>query len=356
MVNGRLYDAATMDEVGRHPEEEEAALLRDEAGRVRAGLCRHDPGVLPTLTRAPSSPRAGAASAVLAFLMWGLFPLYWKMLSAVPALEVVAHRTAWGLVAAAGLVTLRSRWTDARAVLSRPRTLLTLAVSAVLIAVNWLLYIWAVVHDHVTEASLGYYVNPLVNVLLGVVVLRESLSRAQWIAVALAAVGVSVLTLGHGRFPWIALALAVTFGLYGLVRKTVAADALTGLLWETALLAPFAVSLLLVLASRGTGVFGAAHPRASLLLVARRRRHRGPARAVRARRAVAAALDARPHPVPVAEPAVPAGRVPLPRALHRRPRRDVRLHLDGARHPHLGPAAAPAPRRGVRVGRSRSRV
>ena len=189
--------------------------------------------------------------------MWGLFPLYWKMLSAVPAPEVVAHRTAWGLVAAAGLVTLRSRWTDARAVLSRPRTLLTLAVSAVLIAVNWLLYIWAVVHDHVTEASLGYYVNPLVNVLLGVVVLRESLSRAQWIAVALAAVGVSVLTLGHGRFPWIALALAVTFGLYGLVRKTVAADALTGLLWETALLAPFAVSLLLVLASRGTGVFGA---------------------------------------------------------------------------------------------------
>jgi chloramphenicol-sensitive protein RarD len=198
--------------------------------------------------------------------MWGLFPLYWKMLSGVPALEVVAHRTAWGLVAAAALVTLRSRWAEARAVLSRPRTLATLAASAALIAVNWLLYIWAVVHDHVTEASLGYYVNPLVNVLLGVVVLRESLTRAQWVAVVLAAVGVSVLTLGRGRFPWIALALAVTFGLYGLVRKTVAADALTGLLWETAILAPLAVSLLLVLASRGTGVFGAAHPRASALL------------------------------------------------------------------------------------------
>jgi chloramphenicol-sensitive protein RarD len=198
--------------------------------------------------------------------MWGLFPLYWKMLSGVPALEVVAHRTAWGLVAAAALVTLRSRWSDARAVLSLPRTMLTLSASAALIAVNWLLYIWAVIHDHVTEASLGYYVNPLVNVLLGVIVLRESLTRAQWIAVALAAAGVAVLTAAHGRLPWIALALAVTFGLYGLVRKTVAADALTGLLWETAILAPLALSLLAVLAARGVGVFSAGHPRASLLL------------------------------------------------------------------------------------------
>jgi len=198
--------------------------------------------------------------------MWGLFPLYWKMLTGVPALEVVAHRTAWGLVAAAGLVTLRARWRDARAVIGRPRTLVALGASAALIGVNWLMYIWAVVHDHVTEASLGYYVNPLVNVVLGVVVLRESLTRAQKLAVGLAAAGVLVLTLGHGRFPWIAIALAVSFGLYGLVRKTVAADALTGLLWETALLAPFAVGLLLALASRGAGVFGAAHPRESLLL------------------------------------------------------------------------------------------
>jgi chloramphenicol-sensitive protein RarD len=199
--------------------------------------------------------------------MWGLFPLYWKMLSGVPALEVVAHRTAWGFAAAALFVTARSRWADARAVLARPRTLLTLAASAALIGVNWLLYIWAVAHDHVTEASLGYFVNPLVNVVLGVAVLRESLTRAQKVAVALAAAGVSVLTLGHGRFPWIALALATTFGLYGLARKTVAAEALTGLLWETALLAPLAVSLLLVLAARGVGVFGASHLRESLLLV-----------------------------------------------------------------------------------------
>ena len=198
--------------------------------------------------------------------MWGLFPLYWKMLAGVPALEVVAHRTAWGLVAAAALVTVRGRWAGARAVLARPRTILTLAGSAALIAVNWLMYIWAVVHDHVTEASLGYYVNPLVNVVLGVVVLRESLTRAQKLAVFLAAAGVSVLTLGHGRFPWIALALALTFGLYGLVRKTVEADALTGLLWETALLGPLAVAFLLALAARGSGVFGPDHPRESFLL------------------------------------------------------------------------------------------
>ena len=226
-----------------------------------------DPGALPALS-APGPPsRGGAASAVAAFFLWGLFPLYWKMLAGVPALEVVAHRTVWGLAAAALWVSLGRGWAAARAVAARPRTLAALGLSAALIGVNWLLYVWAVIHDHVTEASLGYYVNPLVNVVLGVMVLRESLSRAQRIAVGLAAVGVAVLTFGYGRFPWIALALAVSFALYGLVRKTVAADALTGLLWETAILAPAALAFLAALAARGSAVFGAAHPRASLLLV-----------------------------------------------------------------------------------------
>jgi chloramphenicol-sensitive protein RarD len=199
--------------------------------------------------------------------MWGLFPLYWKMLASVPALEVVAHRTAWGFVAMGAWVTWRHRWTDARAIAGRPGTVARLAGSAVLIALNWLLYIWAVAHDHVVEASLGYFINPLVNVLLGVLVLRERLSRAQWLAVALAAAGVAVLTAGHGRLPWIALALAVTFGLYGLARKTVGADAVVGLLWETGLLAPIAALWLLSLEARGIGAFGAAHPGSSSLLV-----------------------------------------------------------------------------------------
>jgi chloramphenicol-sensitive protein RarD len=203
---------------------------------------------------------------VVAFLLWGLFPLYWKLLAAVPALEVVAHRTAWGFVAVAAWVTLRGRWADARFVASRPETIARLAGSAVLIALNWLLYVWAVVHDHVVEASLGYFINPLVNVLLGVLVLGERLSRAQRVAVTLAAAGVAVLTVGHGRLPWIALALAVSFGLYGLARKTVGADAVVGLLWETGLLAPLAAGWLLFLEVRGSGAFGPAHPGASVLL------------------------------------------------------------------------------------------
>jgi chloramphenicol-sensitive protein RarD len=200
--------------------------------------------------------RTGVLAAVAAFLMWGMFPLYWKQLAAVPALEVVAHRTAWGFVAVAVWVTLRQRWREARAIATRPRVVLTLAVTAVLIAVNWLLYVWAVINGHIVESSLGYYINPLVNVVLGVVVLRERLGRVRRVAVALAGVGVAVLTVGYGRFPWIALGLALTFAFYGLLRKTVAADAVMGLLYETAILTPLAAGYLALLASRGTGALG----------------------------------------------------------------------------------------------------
>jgi chloramphenicol-sensitive protein RarD len=210
--------------------------------------------------------RLGIAAAVSAFVMWGLFPLYWKQLAAVPALEVVAHRTVWGFVSVALWVTLRRGWARARAA-ARPRTLRVLVASAALIGLNWLLYIWAVVHDHVVEASLGYYINPLVNVALGVAVLREQLSRAQQVALGLAGFAVAVLTLWYGRFPWIALALAASFGLYGLLRKLVAADAVTGLLWETAILTPAAGAWLLTLAASGAGVFGRSPLASSLLLL-----------------------------------------------------------------------------------------
>jgi chloramphenicol-sensitive protein RarD len=214
-----------------------------------------------------ASPRSATAAAVAAYIMWGLLPLYWKLLATVPALEVVAHRTAWGLVSVAAWVSLRGRWTDVRAVAPRPWTILRLAGSAALIGLNWLLYIWAVIHDHVVEASLGYFINPLVNVLLGVLVLRERLGRAQWVAVALAAAGVAVVTLRHGRLPWIALALAASFGLYGLARKTVGADAVVGLLWETALLSPLAAGYLVVLGWRGSGAFGPSDLDLSTLLL-----------------------------------------------------------------------------------------
>jgi chloramphenicol-sensitive protein RarD len=216
---------------------------------------------------AHAAQRLGILYATSAFVMWGLFPLYWKALATVPALEVVAHRTAWGFVAMAVWVTLQHRWREALAIASRPRTLLLLAGSATLIGVNWLLYIWSVINGHVVDASLGYYINPLVNVVLGVVVLHERLSRLQRVAVGLAAVAVTVLTLGHGRFPWIALGLAVTFAFYGLVRKTVAADAALGLLWETAILTPLAAGYLVFLAARGAGALGHAGPRVGALLV-----------------------------------------------------------------------------------------
>jgi RarD protein len=186
---------------------------------------------------AGTGERKGIAYAFGAFLLWGLFPLYWKQLAAVPALEVVAHRTVWGFACLAAWVSLLWRWPEVRALVRAPRTIGVLTGSAALIGFNWLLYVWAVTHGHIVDASLGYYLNPLVNVLLGIAVLRERLSRGQALAVALAAAGVGVLTLSHGRLPWIALALAGSFGLYGLVRKTVAAEALVGLLWETALLA-----------------------------------------------------------------------------------------------------------------------
>lgn len=215
----------------------------------------------------PTANQTGILCAVSAFLMWGLFPLYWKPLAAVPALEVVAHRTLWGMLSVAAWVTLRHRWADVRAVFRQPRPLLILTATAFLIAGNWLLYIWAVTHDHVMESSLGYFINPLVNVLLGVAVLKERLGRLQQAAVVLAGVGVAVLTIGHGRFPWIAVGLAASFAFYGLARKTVAADAVIGLLVETSLLAPLAAGFLLFRHEAGTAAFGHAGLTPTLLLL-----------------------------------------------------------------------------------------
>jgi len=210
--------------------------------------------------------RAGFPAAVAAFLMWGMFPLYWKQLAAVPALEVVAHRTSWGFVAVALWVTAHGWWGRAAAVAANRRALLTLGATAVLIAANWSLYVWAVINGHVVESSLGYYINPLVNVVLGVVVLHERLGTVRRIAVGLATLGVAVLTVGHGRLPWIALGLALTFAFYGLLRKTVAADAVMGLLFETAILTPLAAGYLVLLASRGGGAFGRLGAGTDLLL------------------------------------------------------------------------------------------
>lgn len=193
----------------------------------------------------------GVAYAAGAYVTWGLFPLYFRALDGIPPLEILAHRIAWSAVFMVLLVAAWRRWPEVLRQLRAPRNLARLSLSAVLISANWLIYIWAVNAEHVVEASLGYFVNPLVSVLLGVTFLREPLSRRQVVAVALAAAGVLALVIRVGHLPWIALSLALTFGLYGLVRKRTPVDAIAGLLGEVAVLAPVALLYLALGAARG---------------------------------------------------------------------------------------------------------
>jgi chloramphenicol-sensitive protein RarD len=197
--------------------------------------------------------RRGTALGITAYLAWGLFPLYWPLLEPAGAVEILAHRVVWSLVAV-GVLLLVTRRTGAGLPRDR-RRLSLLALAAVVIAVNWGLYIWGVNNKHVVETSLGYFVNPLVTVALGVIVLGERLRRVQWVAVGVAAAGVVVLTVATGRPPWIALVLAFSFGTYGLVKKIVGVGAIEGLVVETALLAPLAVAYLAVTAATGSDTF-----------------------------------------------------------------------------------------------------
>ena len=187
---------------------------------------------------------AGIVYATLAFAMWGLFPLYLRHIAVVPPLEVVLHRSVWSACFLIGVLAVLRRFDWLRDLRSQPRRLALFALSALLLSSNWLLYVYAVQSGQVVEASLGYFINPIVNVLLGVLVLKERLNHVQWAAVALAAAGVLWLTLLAGRLPWIALVLALSFGFYGLMRKTATLGALEGLTLETLLLAPLVVPLL----------------------------------------------------------------------------------------------------------------
>ena len=195
----------------------------------------------------------GIAYATLAYLSWGLFPLYFHQVASVPALEVVLHRTLWSLVLVLGVLALRRQWAWMRDVLRQPKVLGAFVLSALLLAANWLTYVWAVHHGHVVDASLGYFILPLVNVGLGFVFLHERPRSGQWVAVAVAACGVLWLTVQAGRVPWIALILAVTFGFYGLLRKVAALGALEGLALETMVLAPVTLAVLGWWALQGQG-------------------------------------------------------------------------------------------------------
>lgn len=211
---------------------------------------------------------AGLLYATLAFVWWGLFPLYFRFVSTVPAAQVLSHRVVWCLLFLAVALSWRRQWGWLREVLRQPKVLAAFVASALLIGINWLTYIWAVLHNHVLEASLGYFITPLVNVLLGMTLLHERLRRVQWVALGFATLGVVWLTVQAGRPPWIALILAVTFGAYGLLRKVAVLGALEGLTLETLLLAPLALLVLALAQAHGEASFPAATWLGNLTIIA----------------------------------------------------------------------------------------
>jgi len=214
---------------------------------------------------------AGLGFGLLAYLMWGFFPLYFRQLSHVSLMDVLSHRAAWACLFVGLLLTLRGQWGKVRAVFGTPRRLAMLALAALLIASNWLAFLWAVANQQVVASSLGYFLTPLVNVLLGLVVLGERLNRLEWVSVglALAAIGNEVVALG--ALPWVSLLLAGTFGCYGLVRKQVPVDAISGLWLETLAMLPACLLYALWQAQAGHAVFGG-HDAVTLLLLVPRKR------------------------------------------------------------------------------------
>ena len=211
---------------------------------------------------------SGIVYAALAFTWWGLFPLYFRIVTTVAPGEVLAHRIVWCLALLLAVLGARRQWAWLAAVLRQPRVLGAFAASALLLSVNWLTYIWSVNNGHVVDASLGYFITPLVNVLLGYSLLHERPRRAQWAALALASLGVAWLTWQTGRLPWIALLLAATFGCYGLLRKVAVLGALEGLTLETLVLAPLALVALAIWSAHGLASFPAPDLRTNLWLIA----------------------------------------------------------------------------------------
>jgi chloramphenicol-sensitive protein RarD len=214
---------------------------------------------------------AGILSAIGAYTIWGFLPIYWKLLQQVPALEILSHRLIWSLFFLIALLVFTNRVPlfkdEVRLLLANPRKVAGVAFTAALIALNWLIYIWAVNDSRIVETSLGYYINPLVNVLFGVALLKEKLTGRQKLAVVLAAAGVLNLVFHFGSFPWVAIFLAVSFALYGLCKKLLGLSATTGITLETFLITPIALLYLANLHQKGAGVFGSDALLATALLI-----------------------------------------------------------------------------------------
>ncbi|MFO1436456.1 MAG: EamA family transporter RarD [Gammaproteobacteria bacterium] len=201
------------------------------------------------------SPRRSTFCALAAYLGWGAFPLYFKQLQLVPAAEIVAHRAFWSLIFLLLVMTLRQQWAWLSQALRTPKVLVGFCASALALTANWLIFIWAVNHDRVVDASLGYFINPLVNVLFGALLLHEQLRRIQFVAILIAALGVAWLTWQAGHLPWIGLLLGISFSTYGLLRKTASLGALEGLTLETMLMFVPAAAYFIYLAAHGQNAF-----------------------------------------------------------------------------------------------------
>jgi chloramphenicol-sensitive protein RarD len=193
------------------------------------------------------SVKAGVIFALAAYTMWGIAPMYFKLLTSVPALEIVMHRIVWSVLVLCLLLVVRKKFSQVFRAIRDPKVIATLSISGLLLAVNWLIFIWAVNNDQMLDASLGYFINPLFNVLLARFFLQESLTRLQLLAVFVALAGVAFLIFSYGQLPWIALVLATSFSIYGLLRKKVTVDSMPGLLIESCIMLPFALLYWLVM-------------------------------------------------------------------------------------------------------------
>lgn len=211
--------------------------------------------------------KKGILYGIGAYTLWGFFPIYWKFLRGVPALQVIGHRIGWSFILLMVYILLVRQWGEFRSVAFKWKTIGIYSIAAVLLSFNWLIYVWGVNAGFIVETSLGYFINPLLSVLLGVLFLRERLRPMQWIPVGLAALGVAYLTFSYGRLPWIALSLAFTFGFYGFVKKLSPLGSLYGLTLETGIVFPIALAYLAFVGFNGAGAFLQNGARVDILLI-----------------------------------------------------------------------------------------
>jgi len=219
------------------------------------------------MIKIPNNKNIGVLYALLAFVLWGGLPLYWKVLKTVSAEEILSNRIIWSFVFVSILMTMFKQWDKFILILKSKRNLKLIFLCSIMITVNWFTYIWAVNNNHIVYTSLGYYINPLFSVFLGVSVLKEKINKMQAISLLLAAIGVILVTIQYGKIPWIALTLAISFGLYGLFKKMLTVDSMTGLTLETAILMPVALAFVLFKQITGIGALGTDSILTTVLLI-----------------------------------------------------------------------------------------